>query len=590
MAIHELPVIEYVNVDILAPVGGGFILGQSLLDVDSFGDGTEEFHWVPYVCYATSVSATRGGVRDGINNTISTGTLSISFYNSADPSDDANIHPNAGIRLRKVIDDTEPYDNDGSILFTGSIVDVDVTYESDKSGSDVKYHVNITAVDAVQALANTTRYGADDGVDGYEKFEERIERLAASATIDVDVPVESTTRNVYVYNESAPYLDNWVRWGGTPTGNTELYEGRVGYNDGTGIKQVLSYVTYANSLPNTILANSYGASRVVEGLTIGQTYRLYAKGKLNTTYQPSDPAERVRKYKIGVSEIGFGTLTNIDTVSAYVEFPYYEFTATQEHHAITYMLAEDSTRTTSLGGFEIRYDEYFWDIRLEEQGVPLPYRLQSVVYEGPLSNQFSIATDSVGAYWYVDATNTVQFRRELDVVGTVLTFSDDITTEGALHYIDIEKSYDTRNTANDIKLTNHGLQDDPDNPGNDIANDITYGFTDVTSIESWGAHSDAIETSIYDGGAYAGSIDMRGQEILDAYKEPRKTITSLTWNVFDDITKADVFEIYGRINVEHKGWIQQSRIVSIKHDITPTRWLITLELLIEPGTRWYLKE
>jgi hypothetical protein len=176
--ITEGPVLDLLEVEILAPQGG-FILGRSRLNEDDLGNGDTELQWTGYLGPATSGRFRRGAKRDGLTNTLQVGTLTITLLNAGNPEDESEITPNTPIRVRAK--------STGAILYTGVILDIDMTDTLDKQRGTVNSHVTIQAVDAVQAHANTTRYGAISA-DGFERWEARISRLSSSSAVPINPP------------------------------------------------------------------------------------------------------------------------------------------------------------------------------------------------------------------------------------------------------------------------------------------------------------------------------------------------------------------------------------------------------------------
>lgn len=176
--ITEGPVLPLVEVEVMAP-SGGFILGRSRLDVDNLGDGDEELQWQPYLAEATTVGCERGGKRAGVVNTMQVGTLVITLKNAGTPDTDPGMTPNTPIRFKAK--------GDGRPFFSGAISDIDMEHRIDKRTGQIDTFVTIAAVDAVQQHANTNRYGAIAPA-GFERWEERIARLAQSSQAPVNVP------------------------------------------------------------------------------------------------------------------------------------------------------------------------------------------------------------------------------------------------------------------------------------------------------------------------------------------------------------------------------------------------------------------
>lgn len=175
--IHEDPVITLLAVEILTPTGG-FILGRSHLDVDDLGTGND-LAWTEYTAAAQSLSSQRGGKRAGVENTMQVGTMTVVLLDAGDPTGTPDMTPNTPIRIRAR--------ESGEPIFTGWISDIDMAHAIDKRKNRVTTTVTISAVDAVQAHANTTRYGAITS-EGFETWEARIQRLAASSIVPISAP------------------------------------------------------------------------------------------------------------------------------------------------------------------------------------------------------------------------------------------------------------------------------------------------------------------------------------------------------------------------------------------------------------------
>ena len=178
MSVTERPTIRFLSIEILTATGG-FILGRSLLDVEDLGSGDDELVWIPYTSAATQIGSQRGGKRSGVVNSMDVGTLNVTLKDAGDPLSVPDMRPNTPIRLMSAVIDRP--------LFTGTISDIDQRFAIDKRTGRVTTYTVISAVDAVQAHVNTTRYGAI-AAGGFELWEERISRLAQSATTDVYVP------------------------------------------------------------------------------------------------------------------------------------------------------------------------------------------------------------------------------------------------------------------------------------------------------------------------------------------------------------------------------------------------------------------
>lgn len=57
---------------------------------------------------------------------------------------------------------------------------------------------------------------------------------------------------------------------------------------------------------------------------------------------------------------------------------------------------------------------------------------------------------------------------------------------------------------------------------------------------------------------------------------PGYTVTHIRFNAQSDIELAFKLDVYSRVRVIFEGYEQTSRVARIKHDISPTRWMIDL--------------
>jgi hypothetical protein len=75
-------------------------------------------------------------------------------------------------------------------------------------------------------------------------------------------------------------------------------------------------------------------------------------------------------------------------------------------------------------------------------------------------------------------------------------------------------------------------------------------------------------------------LDDRVAEILSAVDDPTEVMTRIVFNAQSNISLASALEIQDRVLVKFRGLEQDSRIVGIGHDISPTRWMVTLDLAV----------
>ena len=210
------------------------------------------------------------------------------------------------------------------------------------------------------------------------------------------------------------------------------------------------------------------------------------------------------------------------------------------------------------------------------------YRLGATVYEGPLSEHLDLACNSVGARWWVDNMGSVQFAwapvNVQDNNGNVVAYFTDVVNDPnprsvALNYIDIETGWDTRVMVNDLNLSQHGTKADDD--GNTVADDITQNYKYPQSVIDYGARSGTVDVSLND------TTDMfnRANDILGRYSVPSSRVTRLRWNAQERQERAWYLDISRLISVKFRDIDNQIyRIVKINHEITPDRWIITLDV------------
>jgi hypothetical protein len=176
--IIEQPVITLLDVEVQTPAPG-LVLGVDTLGSGELGSGAPPT-WVPYLGHATHVGGTRGGKRSGVSNTMAVGMLNVILKDAGDPTTTPVMRPGTVVRLFSKVADRP--------IYTGAISDIDMTHDVDKRTNKIITFITLVLVDGVQAHANTTRYGAI-APGGFERWEERIQRLASSSVVPINPPV-----------------------------------------------------------------------------------------------------------------------------------------------------------------------------------------------------------------------------------------------------------------------------------------------------------------------------------------------------------------------------------------------------------------
>ena len=71
-------------------------------------------------------------------------------------------------------------------------------------------------------------------------------------------------------------------------------------------------------------------------------------------------------------------------------------------------------------------------------------------------------------------------------------------------------------------------------------------------------------------------LDEKAAEILDNYSDPINQISSILWNAQQDTTVATNLDIGSRIRITLKDLTESYRVISLKHNVTPERWMIEI--------------
>lgn len=367
-------------------------------------------------------------------------------------------------------------------------------------------------------------------------------------------------------------------------------KGYSNWSNGRGITIVAPVGDLDGWAMNTIPAGvtpvvGEGLTRTTDGLalTFLTTSSITTGSKVFTIRRtPASPAVIGKKYRIaaeirrngstfaGNATAGlsgsYGTVVNIDTSWRNVEF---DWTATATSRYLDFRFIQTVPAGTGPGESILNVE--MRNVRFVEVRETSPFRLGNTVYEGPLATHFDYACNTVGSAWFVDRNNIVQFRHYGDKAGFKAHFTDQPGIPDTLSYTDVSAAYDTRNTATAIRIQNHGR----DATTGD-AEDDDYLVQDNAAVAQWGRREAGVDMTLYQPQTYAAS---RGAEILTETAEPAQTITQIRFNIQGYMTlKAWTFDIQDRILVTFRGMTQPSRILGIHHDLTPTRWMVTLDL------------
>lgn len=200
------------------------------------------------------------------------------------------------------------------------------------------------------------------------------------------------------------------------------------------------------------------------------------------------------------------------------------------------------------------------------------------VYESSLANHFTLCANTAGAMWWVGADGITRFGyRAIStapyagiITGTQVRTIDGSSLDG---------------WANRLYQTNHLAAPDPDNPGQWIADDVTTeGFTDPVSIGRWGDRADTYDIAEeFDFNDDSSKCLLR---MLGPNTTPTQAVQQLTYNAQANFDRVPGFEIGNSITVPREPtgptgptFYDDMLIIAVTHTITPTRWLIDLDLI-----------
>jgi hypothetical protein len=310
-------------------------------------------------------------------------------------------------------------------------------------------------------------------------------KVAASnavTTLAGSTSVQSSSANGYITPPNLP-LDGWAHFG-TATNNTWTLEHTVipALTPETG----MLLTGTATATGGTYTSGSVGISKTYTDLTIGRQYIVSGKAILRTSGVPANI------YRFAVTGIGNGSSVTLSSTTTGSTIPSYTFTATSTSHTVEIELAE--TFTVSATG--VQESVAFYDYALTRVATDLTYRVQDNDLTGSLLYHFDLATQSVGAYWWVDKTNVTQFTQDFDYSLPVGTFSDEVA-DGNLYYTDIATAYDTTAVINQINLDNIGIRASTQGSDKYEAYSVAWSDSDTGSVTDWGARSYDLTTNLW---------------------------------------------------------------------------------------------
>lgn len=528
----------------------------TLLRFEVWDYGTRS--WRDLKTKATSITIKRGGSRNGASTTMDVGTLEAVLFGAIDLATETALKPNSPIRVVRLGTNSGPE-------FTGTISDIAQTIQLDPTTGTKSTYTSLYAVDAVQSLANTDRFGALSGNGlGYETWPDRITRLAGSALVPVNLPSRED-KIVFAWNGTDASQVNGST--GTTTSQSSTiassYAFVAGDRPAVRVRHLRTGAAIAWTFSPYLSQYFY-----MSGLKVGQTY----SATITATAAVMTRVSSAGTYSLKAKDAKVATIAQSSPVTFAAvgdEFTVgVTFVATTSTAYLTFSTDSPASFTTDTGNAELSLD--FRAFRATKVDDPNGYKLQDLAYESSLLNHFDLACNSVGARWWIDKAGTVQFRREFDLATPAVTFSD--KKGSALSFTDIDLAYDTRNLVNSLKLSQHGY-----NPATGDAKDADLTYTAPASVRRWGVRSSSIDTSLYNAPGLDDATARRAREIMSALGTPIYNVNSVSWNAQQKPSALASLDLFSVVGVESGGLTQTARVVSITHTITPTRWLVDLE-------------
>lgn len=303
---------------------------------------------------------------------------------------------------------------------------------------------------------------------------------AASAAAGT-TSVFSSSGSAYLVVPNMP-LNGWASFGAV-TGNVFTIERTLipALTPTTGILRTGT----ASATGGTYTSGTVGINKTYTDLVIGRQYIVSGKAILTTA------GVNGNIYRFAVVGVGNGTNVTLTSTTVGATIPSYTFTATSTTHTVRIELAETFTVTAT----GLQESVAFYNFALTKVAVDLAYRVQDNQVTGNLVDHFDLATQSVGAHWWVDKTNVTQFAQDFNYVVPSATFSD-VVSSGNVYYTNIETGYDTQDIVNQIVLTNSGVRRAIQGGSELEAYDVEWVDSDSTSIGNWGARSFDLDTNL----------------------------------------------------------------------------------------------
>jgi hypothetical protein len=366
-------------------------------------------------------------------------------------------------------------------------VDVAWTAPSDNGGSAVtsyniiwSYNADFTGSTTISTGSTATTYkitGLSYGSTVYAK----VGAVNATAAAAGSTSVLSSSASGYITPPDLP-LDGWANFGSHGHSTFEIVHTSIpALIPETGIQRKATSTSATGNYP----IGNFGIEKTYTNLTAGRQYIISGKAILMTAAVPGNI------YRFAVNGIGNGSSVTLSSTTVGSTIPSYTFTASSSTHTVQIELAESVNAIVG-----IMEHVAFYDYNLTRVATDLAYRVQDNLYTGTLVDHFDLATQSVGAYWWVDKKNVTQFAQDFDYALPVCTFSDTVA-DGNIYYNDIATSYDTANIINQITLDNIGSRRTTAGSDSFEEYSVEWVDSDTTSRTNWGARQIDLTTNLW---------------------------------------------------------------------------------------------
>lgn len=243
--------------------------------------------------------------------------------------------------------------------------------------------------------------------------------------------------------------------------------------------------------------------------------------------------------------------------------PFYTVEFVADSDSTTIGVVVDQALTGDPGKTLARFG--IFNMKLQQKDYTYPQRLEGNKYDSSLANHFDLACNSVGATWHVDTAGITQVVQPAKYLPISHVFSDE-PGEEFLKYIDLEPTHDTANIVNVLEVNNYTSSENR-----------AETFRYEKSISKYGERKDSITTNVSRWQMNRG-LDVLVDELVIPRTEARLAISKIVWNAQQDLHAAMRMELGQRIIVRYRGQEYDAQIARLEHDITPTRWMITISL------------